>query len=84
MLLNTLRRPLTVTSVCGSLHHFRPSRISFEYFQKQRQKKQRQKPEMRYPVDTGRKLNVHKTFRSRPGRLLNVLCTFNLSLEFTG
>ena len=31
-----------------------------------------------YPVDRGRKLNVHKTFRRRPGRLLNVLCTFNL------
>ena len=30
------------------------------------------------PADTGRKLNVHKTFRGRPGRLLNVLCTFNL------
>ena len=33
------------------------------------------------PVDKGRKLNVHKTFRRRPGhpeRLLNVLCTFNL------
>ena len=30
------------------------------------------------PADTGRKLNVHKTFRRRPGRLLNVLCTFNL------
>ena len=30
------------------------------------------------PVDTGRKLNEHKTFRRRPGRLLNVLCTFNL------
>ena len=29
-------------------------------------------------VDTGRKLNVHKTFRRRPVRLLNVLCTFNL------
>ena len=29
-------------------------------------------------VDTGRKLNVHKTFKRRPGRLLNVLCTFNL------
>ena len=29
-------------------------------------------------VDTGRKLNVHKTFRRRPRRLLNVLCTFNL------
>ena len=23
-----------------------------------------------YPVDTGRKLNVHKTFRRRPGRLM--------------
>ena len=30
------------------------------------------------PVDTGRKLNVYKTFRRRPGRLLNVLCTLNL------
>ena len=30
------------------------------------------------PADTGRKLNVHKTFRRRPGRLLNVLCTFSL------
>ena len=31
-----------------------------------------------FPVDTGRKLNVHKTFRRRPGLLLNVLCMFNL------
>ena len=31
-----------------------------------------------FPLDTGRKLNVHQTFRRRPGRLLNVLCTFNL------
>ena len=30
------------------------------------------------PVDTGRKLNARKTFRRRSGRLLNVLCTFNL------
>ena len=30
------------------------------------------------PLDRGRKLNVHKTCRRRPGRLLNVLCTFNL------
>ena len=30
------------------------------------------------PIDTRRKLNVHKKFRRRPGRLLNVLCTFNL------
>ena len=29
-------------------------------------------------VDTGGKLNAHKTFIGRPGRLLNVLCTFNL------
>ena len=35
-------------------------------------------------VDTGRKLNVHKTFRRRPGRLLNVLCTFNLRHMSTG
>ena len=30
------------------------------------------------PVNTGRKINVHKMFRRRPGRLLNVLCTFSL------
>ena len=36
------------------------------------------------PVDTGRKLNVHKTFRRRPGRLLNILCTFNLRQVSTG
>ena len=33
------------------------------------------------PVDTGRKLNVYKTFRRR---LLNVLCTFNLRPVSTG
>ena len=37
-----------------------------------------------FPVDTGRKLNVHKTFRRRPGRLLNVLCTINLRPVSTG
>ena len=37
-----------------------------------------------YPVDKGRKLNVHKTFRRRPGRLPNVLCTFNLRPVSTG
>ena len=36
------------------------------------------------PVDTRRKLNVHKTFRRRPGRLLNVSCTFNLRTVSTG
>ena len=36
------------------------------------------------PVDTRRNLNVHKTFRRRPGRLLNVLCTFNLRPVSTG
>ena len=36
------------------------------------------------PVDTRRKSNVHKTFRRRPGRLLNVLCAFNLSPVFKG
>ena len=38
----------------------------------------------RFPIDTGRKLNVHKTFRRRPGRLLNVLCTLNLRPVSTG
>ena len=37
-----------------------------------------------YPVDTGHKLNVHKTFRRRPGRVLNVLCMFNLRPVSTG
>ena len=31
-----------------------------------------------YPLKTGRKLNVHLTFRTRPGRLLNILYTFNV------
>ena len=31
-----------------------------------------------FPVDTGRELNVHKTFRRRPEHFLNVLYTFNL------
>ena len=35
------------------------------------------------PVDTGRRLNVHKTLRRRPERLLKVLCTFNLLPVFT-
>ena len=37
----------------------------------------------KFPVDPERKLNVHKTFTRRPGRLRNVLCTFNLR-GFTG
>ena len=37
-----------------------------------------------FPVDTGLELNVHKTFRRRPGRFLNVLCTFNLRPVSTG
>ena len=36
------------------------------------------------PVYTGRKSNVHITFRRRPGHLLNVLCTFNLRSVSTG
>ena len=36
------------------------------------------------PVGTGLKLNVHKTFRRHPGRLLNVLCMFNLRPVPTG
>ena len=37
-----------------------------------------------FPADTGCKLNVHKTFKRRSGRLLNVLCTFNLRPMSTG
>ena len=36
------------------------------------------------PVDTGRKLNVHKTLPRRSARLLNVLCMFNLRSVSTG
>ena len=36
------------------------------------------------PVGTGRKFNVRKMFRRRPGRLLNVLCTFDLRRVTTG
>ena len=36
------------------------------------------------PVDIERKLNAHKTLRSHPGRLLNVLCAFNLRPVSTG
>ena len=36
------------------------------------------------PVDTGRKSNVHKMFRRRPGHLLNVLYTFDLRPVSTG
>ena len=39
---------------------------------------------IKYLVDKGRKLNWHKTFRRRPGRLLNALCTFNLRSVSTG
>ena len=33
-----------------------------------------------YAPGTGRTLNVHKTFRRRPGHLLNVLCMFSVPL----
>ena len=36
------------------------------------------------PADTGLKLNGHKTFGRCLGRLLNVLCTFNLRPVSTG
>ena len=35
-------------------------------------------------METGRKLNVHKTFRRCPGRLLSVLCTINVRPVSTG
>ena len=35
-------------------------------------------PQLLYQLDIWRELNVHKTFRRRPERLLPVLCTFNL------
>ena len=45
----------------------------------------RRRVEGGYPVDTGRKLKVHKAFRRGPGRLLNVLLRmFNLRPVSTG
>ena len=35
------------------------------------------RPLQQEPLDTRLKLNEHKSYRRRPGRLLNVLCTFN-------
>ena len=36
------------------------------------------------PLGTGRKLNIHKTFRRCQGRLLNTIYRFNLSLVSKG
>ena len=36
------------------------------------------------PSDTQRKMNIHNTFRRRPGRLLNVVCTFSLFSVYKG
>ena len=35
-------------------------------------------PGEHYPLEKGRKLKVHRTFRERPGRFLNILYTINL------
>ena len=35
-------------------------------------------PSTLFSLNAGLKLNVHKMSRRRPGRLLNVLCTFDL------
>ena len=55
---------------------------AFLEFQKEEAKKNRRHEleiaKIFAPVNTGRKLNVRKTFRRRPGRLLNILCLFNL------
>ena len=42
------------------------------------------KSSQNHPVDTGRRLNVSRTFRRCPGRLLNVLCTLDLCPVSTG
>ena len=39
---------------------------------------------IQFPVEAGRKLNVHKAFRRPPGCFLNVLCTFKLRPVSTG
>ena len=57
-------------------YKFKVSQDAFSKFRKRQRRI--------HPVDTGRKLNVHKTVRGRPGRLLNVLCTFNLRPVSTG
>lgn len=37
-----------------------------------------------FPIDTGWKLDVHKTFRSLSRRPLNILYTFNLHIVSRG
>ena len=51
--------------------------VQYIYWKPQYRKTEKNKKVARknFLVDTGRKLNVHKTFRTRPGRLLNDLCT---------
>ena len=53
---------------------FFPDSESFEYLNTKKMYN------TKYPVDTGRKLNVHKRFRRRPERFLDILCTFSLRL----
>ena len=35
-----------------------------------------------YPLDKGQKQNLHKTFKTRSGHLLNVLCTFSSCVQW--
>ena len=37
-----------------------------------------------FPLGTGQKLDVYKTFKIFPRRLLNVMCTFNLRSVTSG
>ena len=39
--------------------------------------KETSKPRRKLSLDTGRKLNVHETWRKHPGFLLNLLCMSN-------
>ena len=67
-----------IATIGFQLHHPKLSREScFTHFLNYRElckeSSTKQATDITSPVDTGRKLNIHKTLRRRPGRLLNVL-----------
>ena len=69
---------------CGSTGHTRhllkvihTHWMIIDFIKTQKVIKNLNRPLQQEPLDTRLKLNVHKSYRRRPGRLLNVLCTFN-------
>ena len=66
------------------LNRARPIKHHHHLLKTSHQQHHRKHLKVHFPVATGRKLNLHKTFKRRPGRLLNVLDTFNLRPVSTG